>query len=74
MGSFWILVETIIKDRILHEKFETSNNTRNTLYKRLDKFYQELKTIEHDFIERHVELEGTCEVCNDWHDKLESNK
>lgn len=74
MESFWILVETIIKDRILYEKFETSNKTRKLSYKRLDEFYQELKTIEHDFIERHVELNGTCKTCKEWHDELKSNK
>lgn len=74
MESFWILVETIIKDRILYEKFETTNKTRKLSYKRLDEFYQELKIIEHDFTERHVELKGTCGVCKDWHDKLKSCK
>lgn len=74
MESFRILVETIIKDRILYEKFETANKTRNLSYKKLDEFYQELETIEHDFTERHVELKGTCKDCKYWHDELKSHK
>lgn len=74
MESFRILVETIIKDRILYEKFETANKTRKLSYKRLDEFYQELKIIEHDFIERHTELKGTCKNCKDWHDELKPLK
>ncbi|KAF5416329.1 MAG: hypothetical protein C5S49_04935 [Candidatus Methanogaster sp.] len=74
MESFRILVETIIKDGILYEKFETANKTRNILYEMLDELYQELETMEHDFIERHVELNGTCKGCKDWHDELKSHK
>jgi len=70
MEVFKGLIETIIKDKTLYEKFEIANKTRKLSHKKIDEFYQRLKLIEHDFEEWDIPLKGTCKDCEYWHDKL----
>lgn len=68
------IIETIIKDKPLHEMFKKVIETKKSLNEKINKFEQCLDKIAYDFEERHVELKGTCKDCKDWHDELESFK
>ncbi|HEY9207297.1 MAG TPA: hypothetical protein VIO58_15410 [Candidatus Methanoperedens sp.] len=65
-------IESIIKDKIPYDMFERITKNRTASNKKIHEFYQGLKQIVHDFDERHIELEGTCKDCKEWHDELKS--
>lgn len=66
--------EIIIKDKTLNEMVGKVINDKTILTKKMDEFEQSIEMIVYNFEKKHIPLEGTCDDCKDWHDKLESLK
>jgi len=68
------LVEALVKDKSIYKQINIVNDSKKNLNKKLFELEHSLKKIVCDFEEIHVELEGTCKICKDWHEKLKSLK
>lgn len=68
------IIETIMKDEPLYEMFKRLKVVKQCHKEKINEFKHGLEKIVYDFEERHIELDGSCELCKDWHEELESLK
>jgi len=74
VGGSKEIIETIMKDPPLYERFKNVDKNTKLLNKKSNEFGQGLKEIVDDFKERHIELKGTCKDCKEWQGELKSLK
>lgn len=72
--NFKTLVNAIVDDKTLNERFEFIAKERAFFKEKNSKFKQSIGSIKQGFEKRGDELKGTCKDCKDWHDKLKSLK
>ena len=70
--NFKNLVNAIVDDKTLIERFEFIAEERALFKEKTSKFKQSIGSIKQGFEKRDDELKGTCKDCKDWHEELKS--
>jgi hypothetical protein len=67
-------IELIIKDKNLNEMISNVIADKVLMTKKTNEFEQGVEKIVYCFDNKHIPLNGTCEICESWHKKLKSLK